>query len=654
MVARVDEERKYLRIRMNHANAGFFAYVTFVVNQILYCERENLVPVVDFGKFSGRDNIRKSGINAFYDPEFGNNTWEYFFEPVAGVDSSALNEIEAGLQAEGTVVELDRKQLWNLHMRCEDSVFNYPYGLAAPIADSDNPGKWYEEQRTKARRVMERYIRVKPQILDKVSEFQSRYLDRHHVLGIHMRGTDKGNREPDSGRVLSKVAVDRITRIVKPEEYFYYIDLYLKQFPESRIFLATDQVEYVELFERRYRDRVITRNVLRGTGFGIGTNVFQKDLHSGYLMGEEVLIDCLLLSSCDFLIKCSSAVGEYAVYFNKNLKCFDINHHDLGSFPFASRGGSGVRAGHGAETRPKLGVVVNYFCNNTEGMGYELVLHCTELALRVLSMADRVNEILVVDGSESNDENLARICLNLNAGYYHAGFKLTYVERYNLGWRILRETNSYIGLMANDVVPYPVNTLDRLCEMLGQEDIGCAFPYMFTCRQQVDEIQRPGFLSRGSITCEPSNMTLNLNIFRREVLETVGGLDEHYIYGFNEPILIEKIRRNGFRVTMVGDTLVLHFDQLTKSMGQSDLVGKHYKADVKRWYDEYPEYASRRGIGHINFSRPPFATTWLTRLLWRIPINISSKKFRNKVSRMLLWCEPFLTRYPTGGGVDKG
>ena len=45
-----------------------------------------------------------------------------------------------------------------------------------------------------------------------------------------------------------------------------------------------------------------------------------------YTKGEDVLIDCLLLSKCDFLLKCTSAVGEYALYFNPQLRCIDLNH----------------------------------------------------------------------------------------------------------------------------------------------------------------------------------------------------------------------------------------------------------------------------------------------------------------------------------------
>ncbi len=50
-----------LVITINHANAGFFAYVMFVLNQLTYAEEKGLIPVVYFGPRSG------DGANAFFD-----------------------------------------------------------------------------------------------------------------------------------------------------------------------------------------------------------------------------------------------------------------------------------------------------------------------------------------------------------------------------------------------------------------------------------------------------------------------------------------------------------------------------------------------------------------------------------------------------------
>ena len=67
-----------------------------------------------------------------------------------------------------------------------------------------------------------------------------------------------------------------------------------------------------------------------------------------------------------------------------------------------------------------------------------------------------------------------------------------------------------------------------------------------------DETQRLGFSRRGEITCEPATFALNLNLFKKSVLEAIGGLNENYLASFSEPILTVKIRNLGYRVVMLG------------------------------------------------------------------------------------------------------
>ena len=46
--------------------------------------------------------------------------------------------------------------------------------------------------------------------------------------------------------------------------------------------------------------------------------------------GTEVLLDAILLSRCDYLIKANSAVSEFAIYFNPKLinESYDLSIRD--------------------------------------------------------------------------------------------------------------------------------------------------------------------------------------------------------------------------------------------------------------------------------------------------------------------------------------
>jgi hypothetical protein len=110
-------------------------------------------------------------------------------------------------------------------------------------------------------------------------------------------------------------------RIVKPEEYFRYIDDYMRANGPAKIFVATDQQQFLSEVRNRYRERVLSFDSRRATGL---LNPFQIK-GDGYRKGEDVLIDCLLLSRTNFLLKCTSAVGEFAFYFNPMLSGIDLN-----------------------------------------------------------------------------------------------------------------------------------------------------------------------------------------------------------------------------------------------------------------------------------------------------------------------------------------
>ena len=195
--------------------------------------------------------------------------------------------------------------------------------------------------------------------------------------------------------------------------------------------------------------------------------------------------------------------------------------------------------------------------------------------------------------------------------------------------------------------------MEILLDWISRPDVGCVFPYFSSNRGVGDEVQRVGFSSRGGIACEPSTMTLSLNLFKRQVLEQICGLDENYLFGFAEPILLIKIRSLGFRAVMAGGTHASHYDQLTNLLGESSLGIDEYVDDVERWFREYPDYAATSGVANIDVRRWPFATTLPVKLLWTLGALVPGESARAKLMNVAMWLEPFLTRYPARSGKAK-
>ena len=303
----VDRKRaRFVVLRVNHMNCGFFAQVQFILNELIAVKNHaSAVPIVELGPYS------VDGPNKYFDRGAGPNAWAYYFEAVAGSleYDTALKLVR---QHESTCLyTLLNAELWRLHYFEPLSFFTYPYGC---MQGRELLPDWWEDNRRKARIAVSKYLRVKPHIRDKVESI-AQALFGAKMLGVHIRGTDKG----------SALGVPKqLSRIVPPAEYFSRIDEYLYKHPNAGIFLATDQMQFRRVLKARYGERVVFYDAAAVSE--TMSNVFQTgDGTSNYKNGEDVLIDMLLLARCDFLLKCTSAVGEFALYLNPKLRAVDLN-----------------------------------------------------------------------------------------------------------------------------------------------------------------------------------------------------------------------------------------------------------------------------------------------------------------------------------------
>ena len=233
---------RILIVRMNHSYAGFFSYFTFALNQFLFCEQNNCLPVVDFGPWS------EDGPNAYHDPARGDNMWDYFFEPPAGYTYADIRELirdPASLVSELDLYRLSNNDLWYLHGHDRRGVFGYPYGFYRLKERFD--GRWYDEQRRRAHRLLRRWVRLKPDVLEAVDQFHATHMQGQPVIGVHLRGTDKG----------TAWASRSCQRVIEPEAYYPEIDHYLGRVPDARIFAATDQRQFLTQLRERYADRLL-------------------------------------------------------------------------------------------------------------------------------------------------------------------------------------------------------------------------------------------------------------------------------------------------------------------------------------------------------------------------------------------------------------
>lgn len=197
--------------------------------------------------------------------------------------------------------------------------WNY-YFTPIAIRDADGPlrpvGQPYHDLcanhvertmvRNRAADLIDRHIGPAPHVRDMVEEFIARWQGAA-VIGVHYRGTDKvvDARRVPYDEVAAKIA-DRLSAAGR----------------HSQVFVATDEDAFVEFVRRRFPDRVLARDLFRSSD-GRPIDVVNDD--GNYQKGLDAVVDCLLLSRTDFLIRTASNLGLCATFFNRRLPTVLLN-----------------------------------------------------------------------------------------------------------------------------------------------------------------------------------------------------------------------------------------------------------------------------------------------------------------------------------------
>jgi len=136
-----------------------------------------------------------------------------------------------------------------LHSYRDEKILDWHHSDPDRIATfwADPPPKdcrqWIAEKRQLGREYVEKFIHVNRGIREKVDEFHKVHLGNCFTIGVHIRGTDFAYAEP-----------------TPPSSYLSAINAHMreKDLKEYKIFLATDQVQFVELFREEFGSRLVT------------------------------------------------------------------------------------------------------------------------------------------------------------------------------------------------------------------------------------------------------------------------------------------------------------------------------------------------------------------------------------------------------------
>ena len=219
---------------------------------------------VDFGR-----------TGCYFDPARGENWWTYYCEP-----------IKYGGQGEAQEVHGD-----------------VPFARRREIEFFTSCGEAYQ--------LIRQYIRFKPNILDQVKAFEKEHFAGQFVIGVHYRGTDKMRQESER---------------IHPYQMYRAVRYVIKKLAltDYRIFLATDEEPMVDFFEGLFPGRVCVQPNVHRSASRTALPPHLDHPEDPYLLGVEAIVDSLLLSKSNFLIRTSSNLSLWSTFFNPELPVLEL------------------------------------------------------------------------------------------------------------------------------------------------------------------------------------------------------------------------------------------------------------------------------------------------------------------------------------------
>jgi hypothetical protein len=249
-------------------NAGFFSYVLQALQNL---------SVID--NTEDKIFIKYKSSMLYLDPRVGDNVWDYYFhQPFSFTREDIINNEKE----EVVFIESD---------------------VALPLCHAARPTAAMLER---GRQLVSKYIRVKDHITSKVDTFIADNFGDKKYFAVHRRGTDHGKDAP---------LLDIDDYIKRTDELFEEYDLGL---------ICTDEQSTINIFKKRYGEKIKCYDSIRCDN-DIGVH-YSVGLQSPYKMGEDVLIESILMSHSDLLIRTVSGVTIFSMLYG-NPEVEDIDLH---------------------------------------------------------------------------------------------------------------------------------------------------------------------------------------------------------------------------------------------------------------------------------------------------------------------------------------
>lgn len=263
------EKKIYYSINRS-PGSGLFSNVTVVLNHLKICDNFNFVPIIDMENFPTIYNEKKK-------IEGKLNAWEYYFKP--------LNRYSL------------KKVIKNKNLIISSSkIYN---NMILDMTDKN------------LRKYFYKYVKIKKKYINISNKFYYKNFNRgDKILGVHFRGS--------TYKVASGHAYPPT-----PNLMIEYVNKLLREYNYNKIFLVTEEKKYLDIFKKIYQKKLLYCNSLRMENSDL-FKIYPREFHR-FKLGEETLIETLVLSKCDGLAYIKSNVISAAKLMAKKKQ----NYHEI-------------------------------------------------------------------------------------------------------------------------------------------------------------------------------------------------------------------------------------------------------------------------------------------------------------------------------------
>lgn len=240
--------------------SGFFSNLFFVLNHIRIAQKFNFIPVIDMKNFKTIYNDKSKKYKS-------KNFWNIYFKKITKYD---LKD-----------VYMSNNVIFSSNFLPFDTVFEW--------------------RKNNLRKVYKKYIKINPKFLSKKNNFIEKNF-KQKILGIHFRGTSYKIARSHSFQPTLKIMIDLINSLIKKYNY-------------KQIFVITEEQAYLDSLKKEYKDKLIFYESYRSYKDD-AFKIYPRKDHR-YKLGEEILVETLILSECDGLISNMTNVEKAARFISQ-------------------------------------------------------------------------------------------------------------------------------------------------------------------------------------------------------------------------------------------------------------------------------------------------------------------------------------------------